>query len=54
MVFTAAQTTTFCTSPDQMGVPADTYDQLQVEQGITSVNDLLAEFEAARLVQTDY
>ena len=44
MVFTAAQTTAFFTSPARMGVPAATYDQLQVE-GITSVNDL-AEFDS--------
>ena len=44
MVFTGNQTNAFFTSPDQMGVPDDTYDQLQVE-GITTVDDL-AEFDS--------
>jgi len=44
MVLTGNQTNAFFTSPVQMGVPADTYDQLQVE-GITTVDDL-AEFDS--------
>lgn len=44
MVLTNAQNTAFFTAPDQLGIPAATYDQLQLE-GMSTVDDL-EDFEA--------
>ena len=49
MVLTAAQTTAFFESPDQMGIPHATMVQMQLE-GIQSVPDL-ADFEKDSLQQ---
>ena len=49
MVLTAAQTTAFFESPDQMGIPHATMVQIQHE-GIQSIADL-ADFEKASLQQ---
>ena len=49
MVLTAAQTTAFFKSPDQMGIPHATMAQVQ-QQGIQSVADL-ADFEKESLQQ---
>ena len=49
MVLTAAQTTAFFESPDQMGIPHATMVQLQ-QEGIQSVADL-ADFEKESLQQ---
>ena len=43
VVWTAAQTSAFFTGADQMGLPADTYAQIQSE-GIITVEDL-SEFD---------
>ena len=47
MVLTAAQTTTFFESPDQMGIPHATMMQMQ-QEGIQTVADL-ADFEKQSL-----
>ena len=49
MVLTAAQTTAFFESPDQMGIPHETMVQMQ-QEGIQTVSDL-AEFEKQSLQQ---
>ena len=49
MVLTAAQTTAFFESPDQMGIPHATMAQMQ-QEGIQSVADL-ADFEKQFLQQ---
>ena len=49
MVLTAAQTTAFFESPDQMGIPHVTMVQMQLE-GIQSIADL-ADFEKDSLQQ---
>ena len=49
MVLTAAQTTAFFESPDQMGIPHATMVQMQ-QEGIQSVADL-ADFEKQSLQQ---
>ena len=49
MVLTAAQTTAFLESPDQMGIPHATMAQMQ-QEGIQSVADL-ADFEKDSLQQ---
>ena len=49
MVLTAAQTTAFFKSPDQMGIPHATMVQMQ-QEGIQSVTDL-AHFEKQSLQQ---